>query len=181
MWPCPLQTVEDILFPGEAETGSCWSLSSEVERRCCCRLLPKLVTPQGPGLPLVMSLFERSGNMLMFQTQSCSVAVIPHSFCLGAQNRAPGKARQHKNMGPFSCPLFICAIKRKSLAAFSPKASSTSLGERLWRATLEGWMNCGGLGTCRNSEEQGLEANVLLETKPSRAMGLGSFCHRRMF
>lgn len=181
----PLQTVGAFLFPGEAEpSGSCWCLSSEVERRCCC-ILPKLLTPQGPGLPLVMSLFERNGDMLMFQTQSGSVAVIPHSIWLGAQNKASGKARQRKNMDPFPCPLFICAVKEKSLAAFSHKESSKSLVSKkgfqglLWG----GRVNCDGLGTWRNALKgrQGPEANVLLETRLSRARWLGSLCHRRMF
>jgi len=48
--------------------------------------------------------------MLMFRTQDGSVAVIPHSIWLGAQNKAAGKARQSQNMDPFPRPLFICAI-----------------------------------------------------------------------
>lgn len=39
-------------------------------------------------LPQVMSLFERSGDMLMFQTPSDSVGTIPHSICLAAQKKA---------------------------------------------------------------------------------------------
>lgn len=120
----------------------------------------------GLGLPLVMSLFERSGNMLMFQTQSGSVAVTPHSIWLGAQNKAPRKARQHKNMDLFPCPLFICAIKEKSLAAFSHKESSKSLllekgfEGLLWEA---GWTTVGwAFAEALVKEEQGPEVNVLL-------------------
>lgn len=71
---CPLQTVEVFLLPGEAETsGSCWSLSFEVERRYCCWLHPKLLAPQAPGLPLVMRLLEANGGMLKYQAQSGSM------------------------------------------------------------------------------------------------------------
>lgn len=114
-WLCPLQTVEVILSPGEAETsGSCWSLSFEVERRCCCWLLPKLLAPQVPGLPLVMRLLEEMETWWSFKHKVVAWShPTQHLTCSAEQSTRKSSAVQ--KCESISLPLIHICHKRKIL------------------------------------------------------------------